>query len=155
MVWFRNLFRGNVLFSVFKSIPCDTIESIWLNYSPITGNNGSNFSSASDSNFQVKMTPFFVQCECIYKIWGHGDNTPKPSIEAHIEALRHTLRHWGTHWGIEAHTEDSEASPWGLDGFELLEVTAGWGLKGLRNISPVGDVGKDAGKGSEKRGLNK
>ena len=56
------------------------------------------------------MTPFFVQCECIYKIWGHGANTSKPSIEAHIEALRRT--------------EDSEASPWGLDGFELLEVTA-------------------------------
>ena len=37
------------------------IESIRLKYSPITQNPGSNFSSASDSTFKVKMTPFF-QC---------------------------------------------------------------------------------------------
>ena len=37
------------------------IESIWLQYSPITQNPGSNFSSASDSTFWVKMTPFFFQ----------------------------------------------------------------------------------------------
>ena len=34
------------------------IESIWLDYSPITRNPGSNFSSASDSIFKVKMIQF-------------------------------------------------------------------------------------------------
>ena len=34
-------------------------ESIWLKYSPITRNPGSNFSSASNSTFKVKMTPLF------------------------------------------------------------------------------------------------
>ena len=38
------------------------IESIWLKYSPITRNPELNFSSASDSTFQVKMTQFFFQC---------------------------------------------------------------------------------------------
>ena len=36
------------------------IESISLKYSPITRNPGSNFSSATDSTFEVKMTPFFL-----------------------------------------------------------------------------------------------
>ena len=36
------------------------IESIWLKYSTITRNPGSNFSSASDSTFKVKMTPFLL-----------------------------------------------------------------------------------------------
>ena len=36
------------------------IESIWLKYSSITRNPGSNFISASDSTLQVKMTPFFL-----------------------------------------------------------------------------------------------
>ena len=36
------------------------IESLWHKYSPITRNPGSNFSSASDSTFLVKMTPFLL-----------------------------------------------------------------------------------------------
>ena len=36
------------------------IESIWLKYFPINRNSGSNFSSASDSTFYVKMTQFFL-----------------------------------------------------------------------------------------------
>ena len=36
------------------------IESIRLKYYPIIHNLGSNFSSACDSKFQVKMTPFFL-----------------------------------------------------------------------------------------------
>ena len=35
------------------------VESIWLKYSPVTHFAGSNFSSASDSTFYVKMTFFF------------------------------------------------------------------------------------------------
>ena len=38
------------------------IESIWLIYSTMTRNPWSNFCSASDSTFWVKMTPFFLQC---------------------------------------------------------------------------------------------
>ena len=36
------------------------VESIWLKYSPVTHFAGSNFSSASDSTFYVKMTYFFL-----------------------------------------------------------------------------------------------
>ena len=48
---------------LFESIWLN-IESIELKYFPITRNPGSNFSSASDSTFKVKMTQFFLS---VYK----------------------------------------------------------------------------------------
>ena len=43
------------------------IESIWLKYYPITRNPGSNSSSASDSTFWVKMTPFFLSVGLLWQ----------------------------------------------------------------------------------------
>ena len=43
-----------------------SIYSIWLKYSQMTPNPGSNFSSASDSIFQVKITPFSFNVLCAF-----------------------------------------------------------------------------------------
>ena len=60
------------------------IESIWLKWSPIIRNPGSNFSSASDSTFYVKMTPLFFQCNTTM----HGSATSYEGAQINSKCCR-------------------------------------------------------------------
>ena len=68
------------------------VESIWLKYSPVTHFGGSNFSSASDSTFYVKMTYFFSPCiiACRHNYSELDDATPQ-SIKISALVLRYQI----------------------------------------------------------------